>query len=58
MNKTNENHQLEVRDECIDETPAIPDGRRFDPVISKITKPLKPRGVHAGLIAAIIKGNF
>jgi len=32
--------------------------KSFDPVISKITKPLKPQGVHAGLISVSVKGNF
>jgi hypothetical protein len=34
------------------------EGDRFSPVIAKITKPLKPQGIHAGRINVSISGNF
>jgi hypothetical protein len=33
------------------------EGRSFDPVITKISKPLKPQGVHAG-VTVKVSGNF
>ncbi len=34
------------------------EGERFAPVISKITRPLKPQGIHAGRVAVKVAGNF
>lgn len=46
--------------EMVEEVTPKTEKPRFDPVISKITKPLKPQGVHAGAISigVTIKGSF
>jgi hypothetical protein len=53
MNKQNDN---QVKNECVGEAAPV-EVCRFDPVISKITKPLKPQGIHAGVTVSV-KGNF
>jgi hypothetical protein len=51
----------EMRDESVqpitEEDRVKTQVERFDPVISKITKPLKPQGVRAGVMVTV-KGNF
>jgi hypothetical protein len=58
MNIT-ENKQSEVESITDREDEVRPnDGERFAPVISKITKPLKPQGIHAGRVTIAVRGNF
>lgn len=59
MNDNNANNDGNpVVDPCVEEAQTVTEKRRFDPVISKISKPLKPQGVHAGAIKVVIKGSF
>jgi hypothetical protein len=59
MNDNDENNgNNAVVDACVEQTQTLAEKGRFDPVISKISKPLKPQGVHAGLIKAVVKGSF
>jgi hypothetical protein len=57
-NSNDNNNENEANNNCVNENHVPADTRRFDPVISKISKPLKPQGVHAGAIKVVIKGSF
>jgi hypothetical protein len=55
--KMNSGSSEQMVNENVSPVDPVTEGRSFDPVITKISKPLKPQGVHAG-VTVKVSGNF